>query len=294
MASPLSSQITPADNLSRAGSFYGRLGDDISRGGSTSWVDPCFVPDIRVVVAGPKDSVRNALCLLLASEVGVRITAECPEDGISFAIKEHDPDVLVFNCETRDPRTLRFLRRFRDDRPLALLVAAHDKYASRAFAVNAVGLLTEPLCAADVHENIERVRRELRRSQYVRLAQQMLGCFQPDELSPADRFVFKSNGSFIFLDPDEIDWIVAAANYVVINANGQSYPMRERIGSVSGRLDRRRFIRVHRSVIVNVHKIKELQPCNSGEYIAILQNGKKLACSRGYRREIDRLVARCK
>jgi two-component system LytT family response regulator len=187
------------------------------------------------------------------------------------------------------------LRRFRDDRPLALLVAAHDKYASRAFTVNAVGFLTEPLCPADVHENIETVRRELCRSQYVRLAEQMLGCFhERTEQSPADRFVFKSNGSFIFLDPDEIDWIVAAGNYVVISASGQSYPMRESIGSVSSRLDQRRFIRVHRSVIVNVHKIKELQPCNSGEYIAILQNGKKLPCSRGYRREIDRLVAICR
>src|ERR1022692_2379630 len=144
MASPLSSQITPADNLSRAGSFYARLGDDIPRGGSSDLVDPCFVPDIRVVVAGPKDSVRNELCFLLAAEVGVRITAECPEDGIPVAIKEHDPDVLVFNCETRDPRTLRFLRAFAAPPPSVFLFPPQKKIGEPSFHGNRGRPFEEP------------------------------------------------------------------------------------------------------------------------------------------------------
>jgi two-component system LytT family response regulator len=295
MSSVPISPITPTDNLSRSESLDPNLlGVPVAV--PPALFDGCTVPDIRVVVAGPNDSVRKELCLLLTSEPGVRVTAECDEGDTPFAIKKHNPDVLAFNCGTRDPKSFRFLIRFPDEaRPLTILLAADEKYASRAFAVNAVGFLTEPLCKADVHEAITRARGELRKSQYVHLAQQMLGSLQqPVGLSRAELFVFKSSGSLIFLDPDEIDWIVAAANYVLVNANGQSYPMRESIGRLSGRLDRRRFIRIHRSMIVNVHRIKELQPCNSGEYIAILKNGKKLACSRGFRGEIDRLVAECK
>ena len=89
---------------------------------------------------------------------------------------------------------------------------------------------------------------------------------------------------------DEVDWIGAAANYVKLNVGTSSYLLREGIGRISDRLDPGRFVRIHRSTIVNVQKIKELQPCDSGEYIAVLKNGKELACSRGYRAELQRLI----
>ena len=94
----------------------------------------------------------------------------------------------------------------------------------------------------------------------------------------------------MFLDLDEIDWIEAAANYVKLHAGNTSYLLREGIGRISEGLDPGSFIRVHRSTIVNVSKIKELQPCDSGEYIAVLRNGKELSCSRGCRAQLQRLI----
>ena len=81
---------------------------------------------------------------------------------------------------------------------------------------------------------------------------------------------------------DEVDWIEASANYVRLHSGKQIYLVREGISHISERLDAERFVRVHRSIIVNVGRVKELQPCNSGEYIVVLKDGQELSCSRGY------------
>ena len=98
--------------------------------------------------------------------------------------------------------------------------------------------------------------------------------------------------NLIFLNLDEIDWIEAAANYVRLSVGKESYLLRETISRTSERLNPNEFIRIHRSVIVNVRKIKELIPVNSGEYIVVLKSGKELSCSRGYRALLQRVIER--
>jgi two-component system LytT family response regulator len=90
---------------------------------------------------------------------------------------------------------------------------------------------------------------------------------------------------------DDVDWIEAAGNYVELRAGGTSHLLREGISKISERLDPKIFVRIHRSTIVNVRRIKELQPCNRGEYMVILKDGKHLSCSRGYRGRLQALIA---
>lgn len=94
----------------------------------------------------------------------------------------------------------------------------------------------------------------------------------------------------MFLDLDEIDWIEAAANYIRVHSGKDCYVVREGITGISERLVPGQFVRIHRSIIANIRKIKELQPCNTGEYILVLKDGKELPCSRGYRRELQHLI----
>jgi len=94
------------------------------------------------------------------------------------------------------------------------------------------------------------------------------------------------------LSLDEIDWVEAAANYIKLSVCGQSYRMREAIGRIAQRLDSRQFVRIHRSTIVNVQRIKALEPVNGGEYIVILRDGKELSCSRGYRAGLQQFIGR--
>jgi two-component system LytT family response regulator len=97
------------------------------------------------------------------------------------------------------------------------------------------------------------------------------------------RFLVKASGRIVFVMADEIDWIEAAGNYVRLHVGSASHLVRETMAKVEARLDPDRFARVHRSAIVNVERIRELEPMFRGECAAILRNGSRVAVSRGYR-----------
>ena len=107
-----------------------------------------------------------------------------------------------------------------------------------------------------------------------------------------DRLVIKSGGRVVFIGVHEIDWIQAAANYVRLYCTGkQPLLFRKPISQLAEQLDNSRFLRIHRSYIVNASRIRELQPCNSGEFIVSLRDGKELPCSRTYRRALQALYS---
>ena len=107
---------------------------------------------------------------------------------------------------------------------------------------------------------------------------------------PAERLIIKSGGRVIFVPVDEIDWIGAHANYVRLHLSGkESHLFRQPISKIAQQLDGARFIRIHRSFIVNINRIRELIPCNSGEFIVSLRDGRELPCSRTYRRVLRAL-----
>jgi len=107
---------------------------------------------------------------------------------------------------------------------------------------------------------------------------------------PLNRLVIRTAGRVVFLDMHEIDWIEAAANYVKLHVGKDSFLLREGIGRLAAKLEPDRFVRIHRSFIVNTSRIRELQPCESGEYIAVLKDGRELSCSRGCRGQLQRLI----
>jgi two-component system, LytTR family, response regulator len=113
----------------------------------------------------------------------------------------------------------------------------------------------------------------------------------PDSIKPHyRRIVIKSGGRIVILNEEEIDWIQASANYVRLFTCGECYVLRQSIGSMSVKLDSSIFARIHRSIIVNTLRIRELHACNSGEYMVILNNGRELSCSRTYRSNLQMLI----
>jgi two-component system, LytTR family, response regulator len=250
---------------------------------------------IRTVIAGPETAEGRDLQQLIESEPGVLLLSECRDTELQAAIRRNNPDLVVLDIRTEDLKKSQWVNEnFESDRPVVLCVASGAQCATRAFAVGAVDFVLRPLDQVRFHQAMERVRRELCKQQHSRLAQQMIGFMQKSRAQDRpDQLVFRDNGRLIFVDLDDIDWIGASANYVRLNAGAESYLVRESIGRLSGQLDPERFVRIHRSVIVNVRRIKELQSCNAGEYIAILKNGKKLPCSRGFRGELERYISSC-
>jgi two-component system LytT family response regulator len=259
-----------------------------------------LIPVMPTIIADDEHLARKKLRLLLGTETGVQVVAEC-EDGQQTidAIKTHKPDLLLIDIRMPGLDGFEVLTRIAaDEMPVVIFTTAYDQFAIRAFEAHALDYLLKPFDSERLHHAIERARAELLKCHTRDLTSRILDLLaksaepKPGSRQVEDRMVIRAGGKVVFLDVNELDWIEAAANYVKLNVGKESYLLREGIGSIAERLDPDRFVRIHRSLIVNASKIKELQPCDSGEYIAVLKNGKELSCSRGYRAQLQRLIGK--
>jgi two-component system, LytTR family, response regulator len=249
---------------------------------------------IRTLIVDDELLARKKLRILLAGEPGIEVIAECKTGSEAIAAAQNlKPDLLFLDIQMPEADGFQVLEAIAPgSKTVVIFTTAHDKYAMRAFEAHAFDYLLKPFDQDRIHSAIERVRIELSRKAPDELARHMFEWMaHPDSARGNNqRLVFKTGGRILFLDVDEIDWIEASANYVQLHAGSQSYSLRETIAHIFERLHSWRFVRIHRSLIVNINRIKELQPCNSGEYIVVLKDGKELSCSRGYRGGLQSLI----
>jgi len=254
-----------------------------------------MIPEIRVIVADDEPSVHHRLRNLLAAEAGVEIVAECADALQTVAaVRAHKPDLLLLDIEMRDADGFQALNGIsRADMPIVIFTSASDRHATRAFEARALDYLLKPFDQQRLHSAIERTRAELLKTHDHHLTHRILDLLAEARTgSQTDRrLAIKTGGRVVLVDMDEIDWVEAAGNYVELKTSSGCYLLREGIGRVFERLDPGQFVRIHRSTIVNVRRIKELQPCNRGEYMVVLKDGKQLSCSRGYRAKLQELIA---
>ena len=120
------------------------------------------------------------------------------------------------------------------------------------------------------------------------LQRQLAALIGPAQAEPPfRRLAVRNNGQVLFLAPEEIEWIEAAGNYVRLNAGGESHLLRETMSGVESKLPRERFLRIHRSAIVNLETVRELVPSPHGDFVVVLRSGKRLPLSRGYRERLE-------
>ena len=254
-----------------------------------------MIPQIQVVIADEEPAVRDQLRLLLTEQNGVEIVAECSNALQTIAaVKTYKPDLLVLDIEMEDIVGSTALNRIaQEDRPMVIFTSVHHQHAMQAFDAHALDFLLKPIDQRRLHAAVERTRAELLKAHDRRLTHRILDLLAEAKtgLQTERRLVIKTAGRVVFVDTNEISWVEAAGNYVEVNTGSGRYLLREGIGSLSERLDPNQFVRIHRSIIVNVRKIKELQPCNRGEYVVVLRDGKQLSCSRGYRMKLQELIA---
>lgn len=252
------------------------------------------LPPLCTIVVNSNASNGSDLRSLLGGEPQVHVVEECQAVDVVVAIQRHNPDLILLNIQGDDASQFSSAAKCFDFEKPVIVVASEGDHAIRALEIGAIDFLILPLDKKRLHQAIEKARRQLNYFEYARLAQYVKGLlqnFRPH--NQPDQLVCRTNGRVLFLDLNEIDWIGAAAKHVQLNVGPESYVVRERIGELSKRLDPERFVRIHRSVIVNVRCIKELQPCSAGEYLVVLKNGKKLPSSRGYRAELEQHIAKC-
>lgn len=249
---------------------------------------------IRTVVIDDERIARDKLRVLLESEPDIELVAECRDGTRALdALSSYKPDLVFLDVHLPDLDAFDVLSRSsRTETPIVVFTTAFDQYAVRAFEAHALDYLLKPFDQERLRATLERVRLELRRRSESDLTNRVLDRLAVTgvENRSDERLIIKTQGRVVFLQLDQIDWVEAEANYVRLNAGKESYLIRGSIGRISERLQDRNFVRIHRSTLVNISRIKELQPVNSAEYLVVLKNGKELSCSRGYRGGLQKLI----
>src|SRR5271169_778243 len=253
---------------------------------------------VRTVIADDERLARQKLLILLDSEPQVKVVAEC-QDGRQTVSAIHSlrPDMLLLDIQMPDLDGFQVLSEISEEEmPVVIFTSAYDQYAIRAFEANALDYLLKPFDQERLHHALERARSQSCKARDREITNRILNLLSQvrsvASFTPEvdRRLVIKANGRVVFLDLDSIEWVEAAANDVRLNVGKESYLFRETISRISERLDANHFVRIHRSTIVNVRKIKELIPVNSGEYVVVLKSGRELSCSRGYRAALQGIV----
>ena len=181
--------------------------------------------------------------------------------------------------------------------PAVVFVTAHDAYALRAFEAEALDYVLKPFDDDRFYRVLERAKARVREQRTHRLAGRLVeelssppASLVPARAGHAERIAVRQAGRVIFVRTDEVDWIEAADYCVRIHAGGRAHLVREPLRELEARLDPTRFFRIHRSALVNVARIRELEPHFHGEYVVVMQDGARLRLSRGRRDGLRRLL----
>jgi two-component system LytT family response regulator len=204
------------------------------------------------------------------------------------AIREHRPDVVFLDVQMPGMDGFGVVAALEAEaRPSIVFVTAYDEYAIRAFDVHAVDYLLKPFDAERFRLALTRARSRQAESRGApppvdERIEALLSELRPTKRY-ADRLLLKHDGTVVVVLAADIDWIEAADNYVKVHARGGRYMVRESIKSLESKLNPAQFARAHRSAIVNLERVRSLEPVAAGENRITLSSGTRLTLSRGYR-----------
>jgi len=251
-------------------------------------------PRIRTLIADDEPLARHGVRLLLERDSGIEIVGEA-SGGVEAAeqILRLRPDLVFLDVQMVGCDGFETLKRVGPDAtPVVVFVTAYDEYALRAFEFNAVDYLLKPYDDARFAAALDRARDLVLRKRVDAVDNRITRLIEHIEGEGRDRILLKSSGEIIFLKTSEIDWIEAEGDYVKFHVTGRTHLMRGTMSALEERLDPSRFIRIHRSTIVNADRLRKLSPSFEGEYAVVLHDGTKLRLSRGYHDRIKALLGR--
>ena len=248
---------------------------------------------LRALIVDDEPLARERIRALLAQDPDVSLAGECRNGKEAVkAIREERPDLVFLDVQMPGPDAFAVIQEVGPARmPAVVFVTAYDRYALKAFDVHAVDYLLKPFDAARFHEALRRARAQIDAAGRAEAERKLAALIR--ELSAAaggERLAVRSAGRVSFVGVDEIDYVEACGNYVRLHCGGERHLMRETLSGLEGRLPARRFARIHRSTLVNLDRIKELQPLFHGDWAVVLRSGARLTLSRSYRERLRHLV----
>ena len=249
---------------------------------------------IRALIVDDEPLARQRVRLLLAEEPDVEIMGECVEgfDAVE-QIQASKPELLILDVQMPEMDGFEVLRRVpQAELPVVIFTTAYDQHALRAFEVNALDYLLKPFKPARFAEAVQRARETITNRQAGVAARGLLELLGQTTAPRAEqgqltRLAVKTGGKVIFVELDQVQVIEAAGKYAVVHVGKENHVLRETMSSLEANLPPKQFLRISRSVIVNMDQIQELQPMFKGENVVVLKNGKSYPTTRPIR-EIQR------
>jgi two-component system, LytTR family, response regulator len=249
---------------------------------------------IRVVVVDDEPIARAGVIRLLSEDADFALVGEAATGMQAVrVIEDENPDVVLLDVQIPELNGFEVLSQLELDRlPLVVFVTAYDEYALRAFEVSAVDYLLKPFDRERFQAALARVKLHFRTRDADELRLRVRELLDRIGAGTAnDRLVIRDAGRVFFLGLSEIDWIEAAGNYVRVHAGKQAHLVRHTISGMLAKVPASEFLRVSRSAIVNLKRVREVQPLFNGCFVFILQSGVRVESSRRYRRQIADALA---
>jgi two-component system LytT family response regulator len=248
---------------------------------------------IRALIVDDEPLARQGIRLLLQNEPDIVVVGECANGAEALETIQREAPALVF-LDVQMPRMDGFalLEALPPEKlPIVIFVTAYDQHAIKAFEVSATDYLLKPLKAARFREALQRARQQLQSRDTDTLSQQLqalLEAAKPKTSYPSQLSV-KNGERTSFVRVGEIDYIEAAANYVILHVGQQNHIVRETLTNLESRLSPKIFLRIHRSFIVNMTRVVGMKPALRDEHVVVLKSGKELPMTRGVREIQQRL-----
>ncbi len=247
----------------------------------------------RTLIVDDEALARERLRQLLAEQPEIELVGECADGREAVdTIQKQSPDLIFLDIQMPELNGFEVLEAISaEPMPVIVFVTAHDKFALRAFEVHAVDYLLKPFDRERFGSALRRALQQVKHREDPARAEAQAAVLTEvqTQAKPIDRLAVKSGGRIRILRTADILWIESAHNYVEIHEEKQSHLLRDTISAIEQKLPPDKFVRISRSTIVNVEKIKELEPLFYGEYTVTLHNGKRLTLSRRYRKKLPQL-----
>ena len=256
---------------------------------------------IKVLIVDDEPLARQNIRVLLKEDPSIELIGECGSGAEALkAIQKRAPDLLFLDIQMPLMSGFDVLEKIDAEKiPAIIFVTAFDQYAIRAFEVHALDYLLKPFDDARFEKALIQAKKQIEQREINQLSKRLVRLLEDRDTPPTNkarasnylsRLMVKSASRVFFLKVDEIDWIEAADYYVKLHVGPKSHLLRETMSDMEARLDPEKFLRIHRSAIVNLDRVKEMHSHFNGEYLVILRDGTELKLSRSRREQLQQML----
>ncbi len=251
---------------------------------------------IRTLIVDDESLARERIASLLKKENDIEIVGECSDgEEVLKVIDTLKPDLVFLDIQMPMMSGVEIIKNLGEHLPEVIFVTAYDEYAVEAFEMNALDYLLKPFDQERFSKTLARARQRILVNSTTEISEKLNNLIltfskNKTEEKYLTKFVIKSSGKISFINVDEINYIEADGNYLTLHTANNKSLYRDTITTISEKLNPEIFVRIHRSYIVKIENIKEMQSHFNSEYIITLKDNTKLKSGRSYKAEVEKLL----